>query len=76
MAESISPTETFTERPYTSILTSSSEGDPELIREAPRYLQAIIDALDTSFLHLSCPAPTYTRCDYLKATPSSIILKP
>jgi hypothetical protein len=71
VAESISRTETSTERPYASILTPSSDGDPELLREAPRYLQAIMDPSDTSFPRLSCPAPTHTRYDYLKATPSS-----
>jgi alpha-1,3-mannosyltransferase len=76
VAESISPTETSTKRPYTSTLTSSSDGDPELLHEAPRYLQAIMDPSDTSFARLSCPVPTHTRYDYLKATPSSTISKP
>jgi alpha-1,3-mannosyltransferase len=76
VVESLSPTETSTARPYTSTLTLSKDNDPELLREAPRYLQAIMDPLDTSFPRLSCPAPTHTHYDYLKTTSSSTLLKP
>jgi alpha-1,3-mannosyltransferase len=52
------------------------DGDPKLLREAPRYLQAIIDPSDISFPRLSCSAPTHNRYGYLKQTPASTPPKP
>jgi alpha-1,3-mannosyltransferase len=75
-AEAASPAESSVERPDAPFLSSNNDGDPELLREAPRYLQAIMDPSDTSFPRLSCPAPTHSRYAYLKPNPSSTPSKP
>jgi alpha-1,3-mannosyltransferase len=75
-AEATSLLEPPVDSPDIPLLPSTKNGDPELLREAPRYLQAILNPSDTSFPRLSCPAPTHTRYDYLKPTPSSTPSKP
>jgi alpha-1,3-mannosyltransferase len=74
--EATSPVETPVKRPDAPFLTSNEDGDPKLLREAPRYLQAIMNPFDTSFPRLSCPVPTHNRYNYLKPTPSSTSPKP
>ena len=76
VSESGSPNEPSTEHPNTSTLISSSDDDPELLREAPRYLQAIMDPTDTSFPRLSCPPLNQTRYDYLEALSPSTLSRP
>lgn len=50
------------------------QGDAELLREAPRYVQAILDPDDTSFPRLECDLPTPGRYDHLrpKVTPDHL----
>jgi hypothetical protein len=68
--------ETASRLPNPSKLMSYKVGDPKLLREAPRYLQAIMDSSDISFPRLSCPSPTHNRYGYLKQTPLSTPPKP
>jgi alpha-1,3-mannosyltransferase len=49
----------------------NKDRDPEFLREALRYVQAIMDPSDTSFPRLSCLPPTHNRYDYLKPAPTS-----
>ena len=72
--ESTSPTETPTKRPYTSSLASINDGDSDLLREIPRYIQAIMNPSDTTFPRLSCPAPTHTRSMPLIPKPAQVLI--
>lgn len=62
--------------PDPSELMPYKDGDPKLLREMPRYLQAILDPSDISFPCLSCSAPIHNRYGYLKQAPPSTPLKP
>ena len=51
--------------------TELKAGNRTLLQEASQYVHAIINAEDTTFPRLACPAPTSGRYDYLKTSPAS-----
>ncbi|OBR07860.1 alpha-1,3-mannosyltransferase CMT1 [Colletotrichum higginsianum IMI 349063] len=51
------------------------EGDPEHLKNASKYITAILDADDNSLPRLDCPRPDISRYQYLKPASSSSSLK-
>jgi hypothetical protein len=51
-------------------------GNATLLRDAPRYIHAILDPSDDSFQRLSCPVPTSGRYDYLRGIVAQATMAP
>ncbi|KAL0942163.1 alpha-mannosyltransferase cmt1 [Colletotrichum truncatum] len=71
------PTPTTTQSPSSSGDTDSSKlagGNPEHIKSAPKYINAILDPEDKNFPRLDCPRLDVERYQYLK--PTSKLKKP
>ncbi|GKT60776.1 alpha-1,3-mannosyltransferase CMT1 [Colletotrichum tofieldiae] len=52
------------------------DGDPEHLKNAPKYIAAILDPDDKSMPRLDCPRPDVARYQYLKPPSSSSRKKP
>ncbi|KAI8310817.1 hypothetical protein K4K59_007944 [Colletotrichum sp. SAR11_240] len=50
------------------------DGNPDHIKSAPKYINAILDPEDKNFPRLDCPRPNIDRYEYLK--PASKLKKP
>ncbi|TDZ35165.1 Alpha-1,3-mannosyltransferase CMT1 [Colletotrichum spinosum] len=71
------PTPTATPEPPLSPGTvdpTLPDGNPEHVKSAPKYINAILDPEDKSFPRLDCPRPDVQRYQYLK--PASSLKKP
>ncbi|GKT50925.1 alpha-1,3-mannosyltransferase CMT1 [Colletotrichum spaethianum] len=55
-----------------SATSTLPDGDPEHLKNAPKYITAILDPDDKSMPRLDCPRPDIARYQYLKPSSSSL----